>query len=98
MNYNFLAAKNYSKKIAKEISLHELFSTCWNLCKAVGKKSYYEIPLFINKLNSDPKMSLIGNAVSYWHNKRMWEYVENGYECISLENLKKLGITTNSLD
>ena len=38
------------------------------------------------------KYQPISRAITAWHNGRMWNYVENGFESISMESLQKLGI------
>ena len=97
MNYNFLAAKNYHKKIPREIKEKHLLGLVWRLCKAIGQKSYKDIPEIVSKIANSEKYQPIAKAITFWHNKRMWDYVENGFESISLDNLNKLGIITPAL-
>eukprot|EP00826_Nyctotherus_ovalis_P057657 TRINITY_DN7892_c0_g1_i2.p2 TRINITY_DN7892_c0_g1~~TRINITY_DN7892_c0_g1_i2.p2 ORF type:complete len:147 (-),score=58.58 TRINITY_DN7892_c0_g1_i2:102-542(-) len=90
MNYNFLAAKNYWKKTPKDMQTSGLFDLSWQICKSVGRKTYHELPDMISKYPE--KYKSIAGMLAHWHNQRMWEYVENGYESISMETLKTLGI------
>lgn len=90
MNYNFLAAKNFWKKAPKEAQTSGLFDLSWQICKSVGRKTYHELPDMISKYPEKHKS--IAAMLAHWHNQRMWEYVENGYESISMDNLKRLGI------
>ena len=91
MNYNFLAAKNYAKKWPKELKDKALFSWVWKLCKAVGQKQYVQIPEIVAKISNNEKHKPVANAIISWHNKRMWNYIENGFESVSMETLQKLG-------
>ena len=93
MNYNYLAARNYAKKWPREIKDKHLFSLIWRVCKAVGQKAYKDLPEIIGKIANNEKYVPIAKAISDWHSKRMWAYVENGYESISMEMLQKLGIS-----
>ncbi len=97
MNYNFLAAKNYSKKAPREIKDKHLFTLVWRLCKCVGQKMYKDVPEVVAKISNNEKYQPIAKAAAFWHNKRMWDYVENGFESISMDNLGKLGIVTPTL-
>ena len=98
MNYNFLAAKNYWKKAPKEVQTGKVAILAWNVCKVIGKRTYNELPALIAEFNSSEKYRPLGCAIAHWHNQRMWQFVENGYENISMDNLKKLGIITPCLD
>jgi hypothetical protein len=93
MNYNVLAAKNYQKKCAKAVKDKPLFSHVWRLCKAVSAKQYKEIPEIMAKLSNQERLVPIAKAITAWHNKRMWDFVERGFQSISMDSLQKLGIS-----
>lgn len=97
INFNFLTAKNFSKKAPKEIRTKNLYTLIWKLCTSIAQKTYKDIPEIVKKIANNEKNQVIAKAITYWHNKRMWEYVENGFESISMDNIEKLGIISLSL-
>ena len=92
MNYNVLAAKNYQKKCKREVKDRMLFVQMWRLCKAVSTKQYKDIPDITAKIANQDRLQPIARAITAWHHKRMWDYVERGFQSISMESLQKLGI------
>lgn len=98
MNYGSSIAIDYSKKVPTNVQESELFSLSLQLCTMVQENEGYKLPQFIRNNKCKERFKSLAAAFTYWHNKRMWEWLESNYENIKVASVSHLGIIVDSFE